>query len=128
MKPILIIMDNHHLRSGIVDILELEGYSVVTAIDGLDGLNKLKNLPEEPSLIFCDNQMPKLSGPKVLQELRYGEVLEFAHIPFVLLSAYRPREFRKILITTVGYIQPDFFISKPFDSELILIVVRAFAE
>jgi two-component system, sensor histidine kinase and response regulator len=82
MKKILLIDDEMQLRSNVSEMLTIEGYEVITANDGLDGLAKAIN--EYPDLILCDLMMPRIDGYTVLNELRKTSLVE---IPFIFLSA-----------------------------------------
>ncbi len=84
MNPvILIIEDNEILRSIIFEFLELENFNVISAGDGVAGLNLAKEL--NPDAIICDIKMPCLDGYGVLKELRKD--LSLAKIPVIFLSS-----------------------------------------
>src|SRR6188474_131682 len=83
MQTILVIEDDRAIRGAVVDILELEGYRVLSAQDGVAGVALA--LQERPSLIVCDIMMPYLDGYGVLSQLR--KHAETAIIPFIFLTA-----------------------------------------
>jgi signal transduction histidine kinase len=83
MTRILIIDDEELLLQEIVEHLQLEGYDVIPASDGMAGV-KLARL-HLPDLILCDLMMPKLDGFGVLLELRSQP--KTATIPFIFLTA-----------------------------------------
>ncbi len=84
MNPvILIIEDNEILRTIIFEFLELENFNVISAGDGVAGLNLAKEL--NPDLIICDINMPYLDGYGVLGELRKD--LSSAKIPVIFLTS-----------------------------------------
>ena len=60
-----------------------EGYTVITANNGVAGLNKARE--EVPDLILLDVEMPELSGDKVLQELKSSEGTK--NIPVIMCTA-----------------------------------------
>jgi two-component system, OmpR family, response regulator MprA len=65
--------------------LELEGYDVVTATDGLEALERLRETgSEEPDVILLDAMMPNMSGTEVLGELRKAG----STIPVLMISAH----------------------------------------
>ena len=67
MAKILVIDDEKDLLEEIVDILTFEGYDVVAASDGREGVQMaVQHLPD---LVICDIMMPKMDGYSVLQEL-----------------------------------------------------------
>jgi DNA-binding response OmpR family regulator len=80
---VLIIEDNEILRSIIFEFLELENFNVISAGEGVAGLNLAKEL--NPDVIICDNNMPCLDGYGVLKELRKD--LLIAKIPVIFLSS-----------------------------------------
>jgi len=68
MKKILIVDDEAPILNGISDKFTHEGFAVVKAIDGQDGLDKA--LLEHPDFILLDNLMPNASGFYFLENLR----------------------------------------------------------
>lgn len=70
-KKILIIDDEQDLREAIATTLSYEGFEIISAGDGEEGL-KLA-LSEKPDLIFLDIIMPKLDGLSMLKKLREDE-------------------------------------------------------
>jgi CheY-like chemotaxis protein len=90
--------------------LEMEGYEVVTATDGLEALERLKELaPTEPDVILLDAMMPNMSGTEVLEELRG----KGSTVPIVMISAHldaqEPERMRNLGATDI--------IPKPFEWE-----------
>jgi DNA-binding response OmpR family regulator len=68
--------------------LELDGYQVVMAKDGEEGLKLAAKI--KPDIIFLDIRLPKMGGLDVLEQLR--QVSETKHTPVVILSNYGERE------------------------------------
>ena len=68
MNKVLIIEDEEVLRQNLRDILDLEGYEVKVAPNGMDGI-ELYNI-EQPDLVLCDIKMPKMDGFDVLKTIR----------------------------------------------------------
>jgi two-component system response regulator MprA len=65
--------------------LEMEGYDVVTATDGLEALERLREAgSQEPDVILLDAMMPNMSGTEVLEELRKSG----SKIPVLMISAH----------------------------------------
>jgi DNA-binding response OmpR family regulator len=65
--------------------LEMEGYDVVTATDGVEALERLRELaPKEPDIILLDAMMPNMSGTEVLEEVRG----KGSTVPIVMISAH----------------------------------------
>jgi DNA-binding NarL/FixJ family response regulator len=82
-QRILVIEDQAPMRRNIALLLEMEGYEVVAAANGREGLDKVSQF--KPQLVVCDVMMPEMDGHAVIQALR--ENPETALIPFVFLTA-----------------------------------------
>jgi CheY-like chemotaxis protein len=100
--------------------LEMEGYEVVTATDGVEALDRLRELgSREPDVILLDAMMPNKSGTEVLEEIR-GRGSE---IPVVMISAHldaqEPERMRKLGATDV--------VPKPFEWEDLIGVIEELA-
>lgn len=65
-------------------LLELEAYSVMTAVDGHAGLKVAAD--QRPDLIITDINMPNMNGIEMTRELRKQS--EFAHVPIMAITAY----------------------------------------
>lgn len=83
MARIVVIEDETPIRVNLSRMLEMEGHDVVTAEDGLAGLQRIRT--QRPDLIFCDVVMPGLDGYGVLAEVLARA--DTATIPFIFLSA-----------------------------------------
>jgi DNA-binding response OmpR family regulator len=79
---ILLIEDDKFLRRACEAGLAKRGLTVLTAVDGEEGIRKARE--ENPNLIFLDMLMPKLSGMDTLKELKKDETTR--NIPVVILS------------------------------------------
>lgn len=115
MSKILIVEDEPDMVVGLRDNFEMEGYQVVTARDGVDGLEKA--FREKPDLVVLDLMMPKMSGLDVCRNLRR----EGFTAPILMLTA-RGQEIDKVLGLEVG---ADDYITKPFGLSELLARVRA---
>lgn len=65
-KCILVVDDSAMIRHLVRSALEPAGYHVITAVDGIDALEKLAETPEM-ALIVLDVRMPRMSGPELLE-------------------------------------------------------------
>lgn len=83
-KTILVVEDNADAREMLSFILTAEGYSVTTAEDGQQGLDKVWGEP--PDLIITDIDMPKLDGIEMIKRLRAES--ESRAMPIVVMSAF----------------------------------------
>lgn len=87
-ETILIVEDNPVLREGLQEMLELEGFSVQTAANGREGLEKMAE--RSPDLILSDIAMPEIDGYQFFKAVR--ERPEWVTIPFVFLTARGEKE------------------------------------
>jgi len=82
MKKILFIEDESALQKTFRDILEKEGYQMISALDGESGLRLAKS--EKPDLILLDLILPRKDGFEVLKELKEDESTK--GIPVIVLT------------------------------------------
>src|ERR1035437_7618106 len=116
MKTILLIEDNFEVRENTAEILELEHYTVLTAVNGIQGVRLA--ISEKPDLIICDIMMPELDGYGVLHML--SKNIDTASIPFIFLTAKAEKaDHRKGM--TMG---ADDYLTKPFDDMELLSAVE----
>jgi two-component system alkaline phosphatase synthesis response regulator PhoP len=104
MSRVLIIEDNTDLAYGLRNNLEIEGYEVDVALDGLDGLARAAATP--PDLIILDLMLPGLDGYRVLKALREAG----NHVPVLILTAHGA-EADKVRGFRLG---ADDYVTKPF--------------
>src|SRR5437868_14258114 len=81
MTKILIVEDEPNMVAGLRDNFEFEGYEVLSAYDGSEGLEKA--LANRPALVLLDVMMPKMSGLDVCKQLKAKRPT----IPSVMLTA-----------------------------------------
>jgi CheY-like chemotaxis protein len=84
---ILLIEDTSEVVMMLVDYLEMAGFNMVTAQDGIDGLTQAKLF--HPDLILMDIQMPRMDGFETTKRLRNDP--EFKDIPIIALTVAMPR-------------------------------------
>ncbi len=82
MSKILVVEDDKFLREMITRKLDKEGYDVSQAVDGEEGLEKIREI--KPDLILLDLIMPGVGGFEVLEEAKDDP--EISDIPIVILS------------------------------------------
>jgi len=115
-KRILLVDDEEDILRVMVHLLESRGYEVISAADGLDGLEKAKH--GNPDLIILDVMLPKMDGYKVCKMLKLNE--EYKKIPVILLTA-RMEESTKELAEELQY---DAYLTKPFDFKTLLLTIK----
>ena len=115
MKPrILVVDDEVAIRDSLKMILDYEGYEVLTAATGEDGIAQAER--EAPDLIFLDVKMPGMDGLEVLQRLRH--IVEVT--PIVVVSGHGTVQ-TAVEATKLGAFD---FIEKPLERERVLVTVR----
>lgn len=116
-KTILIIDDNDSLRDIIKEVLTLENFKVLTAKDGLEGLEFA--ISYRPDLILCDIVMPGLDGFTVKKRLM--EDLSTMMIPFIFLTAVAEYEEIRKGMSVYG---ADDYLIKPISLEEIISAIK----
>jgi len=116
---VLVVDDDDVIRQLIGVNLELEGFTVFTAVDGLDALAKVREV--DPVVVTLDIMMPNLDGWDTAARLREDPAT--AHVKVVLLSA-RAQEADIKRGTRLGV---DAYLTKPFDPDELITVVRRLA-
>jgi DNA-binding response OmpR family regulator len=116
-KPqrILVVEDDLAILTGLSMNLRFEGYEVLQAQDGRQGLQRA--LDESPDLLVLDVMLPELNGFEVLKELRQRG----RDTPVVVLSA-KGAEMDKILGLNLG---ADDYVVKPFGLQELLARIKA---
>jgi DNA-binding response OmpR family regulator len=112
MKKILLIDDSEYIIEGTASLLRFEGYEVITANNGQDGVKLARE--EQPDLIICDVSMPGMDGFGVLKELRSCKETET--LRFIFLTA---RAEKSDMRSGMEYGADDYLI-KPFTVEELL--------
>jgi CheY-like chemotaxis protein len=108
--------DDDVIRQLITVNLELEGFDVVQAVDGLDALEKVKEA--NPQVVTLDVMMPRLDGWEAAARLRADP--QTAHVKVILLSA-RAQEADLQRGERIGV---DAYLTKPFDPDELIETVR----
>jgi len=117
MQKILVIEDAHLLRNDLLETLALEGYDVMGAQNGLEGVQVARQY--HPDLIVCDIMMPELDGYGVLEELRDDPIM--AAIPFIFMTAKTDKSDIRF---GMG-LGADDYLTKPFLTSDLLKSIRA---
>jgi DNA-binding response OmpR family regulator len=114
-KTILVIEDEPHIVMGLRDALEFEGFRVLSASRGRDGVTLAKT--EAPDAIILDLMLPDMNGYAVCEEIRQKDAL----VPIVMLTA-RSQETDKIRGLDAG---ADDYVTKPFSVNELIARMRA---
>lgn len=113
-KSILVVDDDREIVRAIAKLLELEGYEVLCAYNGLEALDLV--MSNDLHLILLDVMMPKLNGLSAMMKIR-----ESKNIPIIILSA-KTEESDKVLGLSMG---ADDYVSKPFNTAELMARVNA---
>ena len=115
-QPVIVVVeDDRALRDGLAMNLRLQGYTVMTAVDGDAGMRMV--FDARPDLVILDIMMPGWTGLDIVEELR-----KRGHgVPVLILSA-RDRSPDKVAGLNLG---ADDYMTKPFDLPELLARVRA---
>jgi len=111
-KKILLVDDEQDMVYAVKMQLEAEGFSVLTAKDGQEGLDKARK--ENPDLVILDLMLPKIDGYKVCRMLKFDE--KYKKIPIIIYTARAQAVDEKL-----GYeVGADAYMTKPFDPKKLL--------
>jgi two-component system alkaline phosphatase synthesis response regulator PhoP len=115
---ILIVDDEPDLVETIRFALELEGYNVLVAVNGEEGLNAARQ--EKPDLILLDLMLPKLDGYKVCRLLKFDE--RYKSIPILMLTA-KTQDKDRMLGKETG---ANEYLTKPFDMDELMTKIKSY--
>jgi two-component system cell cycle sensor histidine kinase/response regulator CckA len=114
-RPVLIVDDDNATLAAERELLAESGFRVVEAHDGAEALRMVQEDP--PAGVVLDVQMPGMDGPSFARELR----MALRRVPLVILTGVPdPRR-------EADRCNAEAFLSKPFDANELVSVVRRFA-
>lgn len=115
MFKIMVVEDDPHTRLLFGKILEQSGYSVISATDGVDALEKMDH--EHIDLVVLDVMMPRMDGFEFARELRAAD----CNLPILMVTAKEGR-----LDKREGFLAgTDDYMTKPVDEEEMLLRISA---
>ena len=106
----LVIDDERDIREAVAEVLVEEGYEVLDARDGVEGLEQLR--AHHPSVVLPDLMMPGMNGWEFCAARKLDP--ELSAIPVIVISA----------LGSVSGVEAEAFLQKPFDLEALLSAVR----
>ncbi len=116
---ILVVDDDPDILDAVAMILESQGYGVVTARDGIEGLATLK--AENPDLMILDLMMPKMDGFGVCKELQDPRWSKYRSIPILILTSVREDASRRRYELETGLeLDVDDYVEKPMSPDVML--------
>ena len=113
-KTILIIEDEEAIQGVVKAFLEDEGYNVVLASDGLEGMEKFREC--HPDLILLDLMLPKMNGFSVCEAIR-----KESHVPIIMLTALDDDASQMKGFDALA----DDYITKPFSMPVVMKHIEA---
>ena len=119
-RRILLVDDEPNIIKMVGKRLEVEGFDVLTTLEGQDGLTKAQTV--RPDLVILDLMLPKLNGYEVCRLLKFDQ--KFQHIPVILFTA-RTQQQDEQLGRECG---ADAYVRKPFKAQELLALVRGLLE
>jgi len=118
-EKILLLDDDPDILEALTMILESQGYQVVTARDGVEGLANLK--AEKPDLLILDLLMPKMDGFAVCKELQDPRWAKYGDIPILILTSVREEASRRRYELETGLeLDVDDYVEKPVSPDILL--------
>ena len=122
-SKVLVVDDDPDILDALAMILESQGYQVVTAKDGVEGLANLK--AEIPDLMILDLLTPKMDGFAVLKELQDPRWSKYQDIPVIILTSVREEASRRRYELETGLkLGVDDYLEKPISPDSLLEIVK----
>ena len=116
--PRILIVDDNPTNLEVMQVrLKAQGYELVTAVDGMDALAKVREF--EPDLVLLDVMMPKLDGISVVKQLRQDSTFRF--MPVILVTAKADTRDVVAGLEAGG----DDYLTKPFEQAALVARVRS---
>lgn len=113
-KKVLIVEDEERMRILIGDYLKSEGFEVVEAADGAEGIDKFE--AQKPDIVVLDIMLPRMDGWTVCRKIR-----EYSDTPIVMLTA-RSEESDELFGFELG---ADEYVTKPFSPKILMARIKA---
>ena len=107
-KVILVVDDEPDILLTVSQMLEMSGYTVIQAKDGVECINKLNELEATPDLVLLDIMMPDVSGWDVAAKIK--ENPSWNEIPIIFLTAKGD-----VMSMGMGRLASEDYIVKPFN-------------
>jgi len=115
-KPIVLVVDDIEANVMILEEILKDDYNVITAYNGMEALEKLKNTPILPKIILLDVVMPHMDGRELFNKIKSDKA--YQRIPIIFITAENDSESELLAAGAVD------FINKPFLPEIVKLRVR----
>lgn len=109
-KRVLVVDDDDGIRAAVAEVLDFEGYDVVTARNGAEALEQIRTA--RPDAVVLDLMMPVMDGWTFMEVCRKEELCDGT--PVLVMSAYRN------LAETAPNLGANACIAKPFDLDVLI--------
>ena len=113
---VVLVDDEPNIRETVAFILEAEGLQVTTACDGTLGLAAVRE--QRPKVVLLDVMMPGMDGYELCRAIRSDADLRDAYVLILTARGQKADELRALEAGA------DLYLSKPFDDEVVLAVIR----
>jgi len=113
-REVLIVDDSLSVRRSVANLMKSAGWTVMTARDGLEGLEQLQQMTRRPDLVIMDIEMPRMDGYELAAKLRAQR--EFDSVPLIILTS-RAGEKHRRKATGLGV---DGYLVKPCPDDVLL--------
>ena len=117
-KTVLVVEDDPGVREAIAEVLQDHEYHPVSACNGAEALEQLRDAPQMPCVILLDMMMPTMDGFQFRAAQESDPSLR--DIPVVLLSAHADAD------TAAARMKADGFLKKPVELETLLDTIERF--
>ncbi|MBC7428590.1 MAG: response regulator [Bacteriovorax sp.] len=114
---ILLVDDEKDILAALKELLEMEGYVVITALNGKTGLYLFHEF--KPDLIISDMMMPIMNGYEMIAHIRLDPTL--SKVPIIVMSS-------AITLARVEDAPWDYFIKKPYGIDDLLVIIKKLME
>jgi len=115
-KPAVLVVDDIETNVMILEEILKDDYDVITAYNGMEALDKLKNAPVLPKIILLDVVMPHMDGRELFNKIKSDKA--YQRIPIIFITAENDSESELLAAGAVD------FINKPFLPEIVKLRVR----
>jgi DNA-binding response OmpR family regulator len=123
VKKILVVDDEPDVVSYLSTLLEDNGFHVITAVNGKDGLEKAK--AEHPDLVLLDISMPEESGVRMFRNLQ--DDTETSEMPVIMVTGVS-HDFKHFIETRKQVHPPAGYFDKPPDRDQLLAKIHEILE
>lgn len=115
----MVVDDDPDILDVLTMILESQGYHIVTAQNGVEGLAKVE--AEKPELMILDLLMPKMDGFDVYKKLQEPKWAKYRDMPILILTSVREEASRRRYELETGReLEVDDYVEKPFSPDTLL--------